>query len=551
MRSKAAVLVVALALLPVAARADRPRPVASPFAVRGIKGLWWPGIENYRKALPWLADRGLNFLMLCYSSFPASGKDWRADYTSAEQQQFRDLAAEAKRRGVTLCLSFNPGIWSKPPLEYSSEADYQRALRKVRSVQALGIEWFGLCLDDINRALTPADKARFGTLQAAQAYFVNRLWRDMKAASPSARLIFCPSAYTTEDARHHLDYITAIGRDLDPDIMVFWTGPTVVSKTITAADAREFGAWIRRKPFVWDNYLVNDYVPWRPLLAPVKGRSADLAGAVSGYMANPMKQWEMSRIPLATLADYLRDPEHYDPGAAMADALAEFGPRDRDVVRQVVDLYGSAFPGDPGFPPAPHPADAAAARAALAEYEALEARLERESRTAGSPAFADLLEEVAPTLKEDIAALRLDARDPSPLYVPGDRFTGGAAEVFGARKFGRRVNYVYARSTGRDTMRAVFTLTAAQAARPITLRLVARDDDSGAKPSVRIALNGVALVEGPSPFSAAGFTERTFTLPASALRAGQNALTITNLASTGPLGSPPWFMVAEAEIVVE
>src|SRR5438552_7025057 len=74
----------------------------SPFAIRGIKGLWWPGIASYQKALPWLAAHKLNFLMLCYTSFAASGKDWRADYSPEELAQFRDLAKEADRLGVTI-----------------------------------------------------------------------------------------------------------------------------------------------------------------------------------------------------------------------------------------------------------------------------------------------------------------------------------------------------------------------------------------------------------------------------------------------------------------
>jgi len=44
----------------------------SPFAIRGIKGLCWDGAEKYQKALPWLAEHKLNFLMICYTSFPES-----------------------------------------------------------------------------------------------------------------------------------------------------------------------------------------------------------------------------------------------------------------------------------------------------------------------------------------------------------------------------------------------------------------------------------------------------------------------------------------------
>ena len=29
---------------------------ASPFALRGIKGLWWEGLEKYKLALPWVAE---------------------------------------------------------------------------------------------------------------------------------------------------------------------------------------------------------------------------------------------------------------------------------------------------------------------------------------------------------------------------------------------------------------------------------------------------------------------------------------------------------------
>ncbi len=102
---------------------------APPFAIRGIKGLWWDGLEKYRLALPWVAQHKMNFLMFCYSSFPASGKDWRSDYTSDELAGFRELAAEADKLGVELCLSFNPGIWSKPPLTYADVKDYQKVLQ--------------------------------------------------------------------------------------------------------------------------------------------------------------------------------------------------------------------------------------------------------------------------------------------------------------------------------------------------------------------------------------------------------------------------------------
>jgi hyaluronoglucosaminidase len=389
-------LAVALAALGAAHAAAKGQ---SPFAIRGIKGLWWDGIEKYQKALPWMADHDMNFLMLCYTAFPASGQDWRADYTPEQLKQIGDLAAEGRRRGVTVCLSFNPGIWSKPPLSYSSEADYQLALNKVKAIHAVGVRSFALCLDDINKAMRPEDQKAFGSLQAAQIHFVNRLWIDMKAMKPRPRLIFCPSAYTTGEAKAHLDYTKAIGAGIDRDVMLFWTGPDVCSASITAADAREIGALFQRKPFVWDNYPVNDMFPWRPMVGPVKNRGKDLAGAVSGYLANPMKQWYASRLPLATLAAYFEDPARYDPRKAIADAVAEYPADQRPALRLLVELYGRSFWGEPAFPPKPEPKDAAQARALLPQYILLRRDLSTNPRLAG------LWADVQPTLDADIAAI--------------------------------------------------------------------------------------------------------------------------------------------------
>jgi hyaluronoglucosaminidase len=390
-RRAASVMVIMILLIACRAATSAFAADAEPgFALRGIKGLWWEGLPKYRLALPWIAQHHMNFLMFCYSSFPASGKDWRSDYTADEQNGFRELAAQADRFGVELCLSFNPGIWSKPPLTYASEDDYQVAWKKVKTIHALGIRSFALCLDDINTKLQPADAEKFKTLETAQVYFVKRLWTDMKTLSPPPRrLIFCPSAYTSGEAREHLDYIKTIAQ-LDKGIDVFWTGPVVCSPTITAKDADEFAAWVGRKPIVWDNYPVNDMFPWRPLLAPVKGRAADLASHVGGLMSNPMKQWEASKVPLATVAAYLNDPAHYEPSRALHDAIAGEYPtaEQRNTVWAVVGVYGTTFLGEKGYPPKPlNEAALRALRAKLDEAKGLE----------------KLRDDVAPTLDADIA----------------------------------------------------------------------------------------------------------------------------------------------------
>lgn len=519
--------------------------VAKPFEIRGIKGLWWEGIDKYSQVMPWLAEHDLNFLMLCYSSFPASGMDWRSQYTTEEQNQFRELNAQGKKLGVDVCLSFNPGIWSKPQLVYSNDADYEIAIDKIRTVHSLGINWFALCLDDINRALAPEDQARFGNLQAAQVHFVNRLWNSMKTMSPRPKMIFCPSAYTTEDMNAHLDYTRAIGEGIDPEIMLFWTGPTVCAASINSADAKEVEKLLKRKPFIWDNYPVNDMFPWRPLMSPLKNRSADLAGSVSGYISNPMKQLRISEVVLATTAAYLNDPAHYDPAKAMEAAINKYPADQRQAIRLLVELYGSSFWGEEGFPPKPRNDRPEEAAKMVQRHRALRSMLSKNA------SLSELWEEVRPTLNEDIAALDRVAdkgKRANPLLADGLDFSGGAGEVFGFNKENRWVNYVYAKPTAKSEMSATFDV-AKLPEKGAKLRMVARNGDTAPLSRVSVMLNGQPIVNSEVIFFNTGFDGRNFDIPAGALKAGANTLLIRNEENQGTIGSPPWFMVAEAEIV--
>jgi len=524
-----------------------PESNAEAFKIRGIKGLFWDGTGNYHKALPWLAGHKMNFLMLCYTSFPASWSDWRSEYSPAETEGIRDLAAEAKRLRVNLCLSFNPGIVSNPPLVYSSEEDYQIALNKVKKVHALGINWFALCLDDISRELQASDKERFGTLQAAQAYFVDRLWKDIRILKPKPKLIFCPTVFCTVDAMQNPDYVRTIGERIDKEVMMFWTGRDVGSITITSKDAREFGKLIRRKPLIWDNYPCNHATGWRPLLAPLKGRSADLADAVCGFMVNPMKQWNPSIIPLHTIANYLNDPDGYDPNRAIEAAIDSFPADQQLAVRMLVQLYGQSFIADPGYPPQPRPKSPADARRMLGIYRAVRKEL------SANVGLEDIWEEVQPAIENDIALLTCRARDrqkDSPLKAFGLDFDGGAVEIFGYWQYDRYTNYIYAKATGRDEMHVSFWLGETPSV-GAQLRLVARSADGGQKTGIRVLVNESAIFEGASPFSAADFEARTFELPAASLKVGENVLSIRNIEVEGVLGMPPWFMITEAEVIVK
>jgi hyaluronoglucosaminidase len=111
-------------------------------------------------------------------------------------------------------------------------------------------------VDDIPEELQhAADKQVYHSLAHAHADLANRLNHWLKERDAKSWLIVCPTFY------HNLGeppYVKELGERTEAGISIMWTGAKVVSRTITHEDAELFKLAIRRKPFVWDNYPVND-----------------------------------------------------------------------------------------------------------------------------------------------------------------------------------------------------------------------------------------------------------------------------------------------------
>ena len=124
------------------------------------------------------------------------------------------------------------------------------------------------------------------------------------------------------------DSLAELGAGLDARIDLFWTGRTVCAATLDLADAETFTRTAKRPPTYWDNYPVNDLsMVYELHIGPYRGRDPVLWRSSKGIIANGMELFEASKIPLATIADYLRDPEDYEPESswqrAMRDVVGE------------------------------------------------------------------------------------------------------------------------------------------------------------------------------------------------------------------------------------
>ncbi|MCL4514933.1 MAG: beta-N-acetylglucosaminidase domain-containing protein [Firmicutes bacterium] len=242
---------------------------------------------------------------------------WREPYPAEELRQLKELVAAAREQHVNFVFAISPG----KSVRYSSDEDFAALCAKVEAVRALGVDSFALLLDDIPEELPdPADQAKFnGDLAAAQVYLMNRYDDYLKSRQPRNRLVICPTEYSEEGSS---PYRERLARDLHPDILVFWTGMGVVAQSITSADAEKIAGIFGHDLFVWDNYPVNDFDPNALFMGPLRNRDAALArGPVAGWAANPMNQGEASKIALLTVADYLWNPQAYDPVEAWDVAI--------------------------------------------------------------------------------------------------------------------------------------------------------------------------------------------------------------------------------------
>ena len=319
------------------------------WAVRGMKGLHW-NPDDYLSMLDFLPSCRFNFLMLCYGMVPEHCRRFRDPYSDEHMEAIARIVQGARERFVTVCVAVNPSLRAVPQARYSGDDDLKLVVDKFRASYDLGVRCFALALDDIALELQrPEDRAAYQSLGEAHVDFTCRLRDALLSMDSDNRLILCPTTYFTRHALAYPDYTRAIAEGIPDDVELFWTGPDWNSVLITYEDACEYAGLVGRKPFLWLNYPVNDYLkpePWRLVLAPTAMRCTRLPGMVTGVISNPMRQVEASKLPLWSIGRYFWDPESYDPDVALEEACAvvsaEYGCRP-DTLLAVARAYIGAY----------------------------------------------------------------------------------------------------------------------------------------------------------------------------------------------------------------
>ena len=312
-------------------------------AIEGFYGQPWTPAERLQ-LFDWMAAWGLNTYVYAPKDDLHHRALWREPYAADDADRLRGLIEACEARQIRFVYGVSPGL----DIHYGSDAELSFLLARLEQMMSLGCAAFSLLFDDIPDDMHAEDRERWGSFASAQCHVANTLFTWLRARQPHPRFLFCPTAYCGRMAAAKLggeDYLATVGRELMPEIDVFWTGPDIVSRDIPVAHVREIAALLRRKPLIWDNLHANDYDGRRFFCGPYSGRPPELRGEVAGLLSNPNNELPLNYVPLRTLAAFVQEDGSWDPRGAYLAAMAEWAPS-FETVRGPVPLEDLVLFGD-------------------------------------------------------------------------------------------------------------------------------------------------------------------------------------------------------------
>lgn len=274
-----------------------------------------------------LAPAGYRFYLYAPKADGHLRRQWREPYADADLAPLAAFASTCRAAGVRFGMGLSP---YELFLNFDGPAKAALAA-KLAQLDAVGLDDLGIFFDDMRGDLPE--------LAARQVEIID--W--IAARTTASRVIMCPSYYTDDAVLDRVfgqrpaNYLEDLGRALDPAIQIMWTGEEVCAREFSPGHLARVGEQIGRKPFLWDNYPVNDGPRMSPHLhlRAFTGRPGAIGPFIAGHAVNPASQAVLSRIPALTLAESYAEGEAYQYLAAFRRAAtAVLGPDLADAVER-------------------------------------------------------------------------------------------------------------------------------------------------------------------------------------------------------------------------
>ncbi|WP_163513728.1 beta-N-acetylglucosaminidase domain-containing protein [Fodinicola acaciae] len=280
--------------------------------------------------LDFLGQHKMNAFLYTVSGDPhTAGALWRQPYPADQLNALAAAVSRASANHVDFIYRIDPEapVAHDAAMCHGDQGDLDALIARYQQLWDIGIRTMSIGWDDTDGALTCAADQQFKSdaspAAAAHAFVTNYIYDHFIATHPGSKLIAVPRDYAGTGATTYRTRYAALTR---PEVTFFWTGPDVISRTITAGDFSQAQNSFGGRPLlIFDNYPVNDYASNQQHLGPLVGRDPALAQSSIGLLANEMQEEEASLISLFTVADFDWNPSAYDPQDSWSRSLAEFG----------------------------------------------------------------------------------------------------------------------------------------------------------------------------------------------------------------------------------
>ncbi len=293
--------------------------------IEGFYGKPWSW-EARSETVSALALHGYRFYLYAPKFDPFLRRRWQELHPDTLADRLRSFADDCKKTGVRFGIGLSP----YELFNNFDGAARETLARKLEFLDDLGMDDLAILFDDMRGDVPDLAKNQTEIVEWAAA------------RTRATRTIVCPSYYSDDPILDRVfgerprNYLEELGRDLDSSIAIMWTGEEVISRQFFSGHLERIAAQLQRKPFLWDNYPVNDGQRMSQYLhiRGFTGRPSSISEGIAAHGINPALQPTLNRIPAITLADSYREGESYEYSRSFHRACIDvLGPSFGELVR--------------------------------------------------------------------------------------------------------------------------------------------------------------------------------------------------------------------------